>query len=124
MRSKVAIKRQATLRPRERVVYMDSTDFWHEVGEASGGSKVYASIEEVLKHNSCAKECGVVSATIKYKEQVLPSEQLELQGQTISEWKEYQVSAEYLSHLEDCLIKAQAVMEQYQDRIKQIKEPK
>ena len=119
MKSKVAIKKQSTLRPKEKVVYVDCTDFWYEMGEAAGGSKVYGSIEEVLKYSPCAKECGVVEVTIKYKKQVLPTEHK--QGKTISEWEEYQTSSEFIEHLEDGLTKIQALAKRYKSQIKQLR---
>ena len=54
--------------------YMDQTDFLHELGEARGGTVVYGSVDEVLEHCACAKECGVVKVSVKFEETVMRGE--------------------------------------------------
>lgn len=57
--------------------YMDATDYWHELGEASGGNVVYATQADLLKHQPCAKNCGIVEIETHYAKLVsLPSYQL------------------------------------------------
>lgn len=52
--------------------YMCATDFNWEVGEALGGTTVYASVED-LKHNrKCVEQCGIVKVEVKLVEVVDP----------------------------------------------------
>jgi hypothetical protein len=37
---------------------MCAIDFAYELGEASGGNKIYPSLEDLRKHHSCLDECG------------------------------------------------------------------
>jgi len=53
------------------VGYMDLIDFECELGAASGGNKVYPSIEDALKNHGCAEECGIVKVEIRAIEIVL-----------------------------------------------------
>ena len=55
------------------ICYMDATDFFHELGEARGGNRVYGSLEEVLLHQPCAVECGVVRVQVTQGEVVRES---------------------------------------------------
>lgn len=48
------------------VGYMDYIDFVEELGKASDGNKVYPTVEDVLKHRRCAKECGVVEVEVHF----------------------------------------------------------
>jgi len=54
-----------------RIGYMDRTDFLHEVGEAAGGTTVYASLNDILNHCSCAIKCGVVKVKISKVENMV-----------------------------------------------------
>ncbi len=44
--------------------YMDSTDFYHEIGEARGGSKIYPSVKDLKANEICWKQCGIVEVKI------------------------------------------------------------
>jgi hypothetical protein len=103
--SKASKKRQekARKRPGTKTIYMDATDFWHEVGQAPGGSKVYRSVDEVLKLNHCAVECGVVRAELKYVKNILPAEHN--RGLSESDWETYESSPAFVAHLEERLEK-------------------
>lgn len=45
-------------------VFMDKTDWDHEVGEAAGGNKVYASVDDLRESEKCVDECGIVEVEI------------------------------------------------------------
>lgn len=47
-----------------KIGYMDATDYHHELGEALGGNRIYASEQDLLKHQPCADSCGVVEVEI------------------------------------------------------------
>ena len=47
-------------------LYMCLTDYEHELGEASGGTPVYASIEDLKATRSCVSECGIVAVRVMY----------------------------------------------------------
>lgn len=48
--------------------YMCKIDFDHELGEASGGSKVYASVADLRKEHDCVDTCGIVRVHIVLEE--------------------------------------------------------
>ena len=54
-----------------RIGYMDQIDFLHEVGEAAGGTTVYASVNDILNHCPCALKCGVVKVKISKVENAM-----------------------------------------------------
>lgn len=54
---------------------MDRTDFYYELGEAAGGNTVYGSVEDILKHCSCAKSCGVVEVEVTYVKDVVDGDE-------------------------------------------------
>lgn len=45
--------------------YMDLVDFECELGMASGGNAVYASIEDLRKQHPCVKQCGIVKVKVE-----------------------------------------------------------
>ena len=47
-------------------LYMCLTDYVCELGEASGGTPVYASIEDLKATRSCVSECGIVAVRVMY----------------------------------------------------------
>ena len=49
---------------RKRIGYMDATNFYHELGEAPGGTLIFKSAKEVLEYTPCAHECGVVRVEV------------------------------------------------------------
>jgi hypothetical protein len=49
---------------------MDATDWDWELGEARGGTKIYASKEDILREKSCVKECGIVKVKISFVKRV------------------------------------------------------
>jgi hypothetical protein len=63
----------AGVRYRPRIAYIDAVDFIHELGEAIGGTQLYTSPEEVLKHENCAFECGVYKVSVHFEEVSVPS---------------------------------------------------
>ena len=56
------------------VCYMDKVDFDYELGEASGGNRVYASEADLRKRQPCTKECGVVQVEVALKKVVQQSD--------------------------------------------------
>ena len=51
---------------KEIEVYVDLTDFLHEIGEgnAPGPHMVYNSIEEIKKKKPCVAQCGIAKAKL------------------------------------------------------------
>lgn len=48
------------------VGYMDLTDFQYELGMASGGNKVFPSIEDCRANNGgCIEACGIVEVEVR-----------------------------------------------------------
>lgn len=48
--------------------FMCKTDFDYELGEASGGTSIYASLTDLCKRRSCVAECGIVKVEITLSE--------------------------------------------------------
>jgi len=53
-------------------VYMCAVDFSFELGEAKGGTKLYASIKDLKENHSCWEECGITKVKVGYVESVAP----------------------------------------------------
>jgi hypothetical protein len=47
--------------------FMCLTDYWHELGEAPGGEKVYASIEELRELRPCVSTCGIAEVEVRLR---------------------------------------------------------
>lgn len=47
-----------------RVGYMCAVDYTHELGEALGGTKIYATVEDIKHHRKCVKNCGIMKVEI------------------------------------------------------------
>jgi hypothetical protein len=50
--------------------YMDLVDWECELGCASGGNRVYPSIEDLKEHNRCWQGCGIVKVRVQFLEVV------------------------------------------------------
>ncbi len=51
----------------KKVAYLCKTDYDYELGNASGGCKLYSSIEDLKKHLSCWEECGVLEVEVSVR---------------------------------------------------------
>lgn len=47
--------------------YMCRTDWDYEIDGASGGTKVYASLEDLKRHRKCVRGCGIVEVEVRLK---------------------------------------------------------
>ena len=47
--------------------YMCATDWECEIGIASGGNRVFPSLEDALERLGCAKGCGVVEVEVRFR---------------------------------------------------------
>jgi len=49
---------------------MDTISFEHEIGEAKGGTRVYASVQDLRDNESCLENggCGIVRVRIEVDE--------------------------------------------------------
>lgn len=54
------------------IVYIDLVDWQHELGHASDGNKVFPSIEDLKKHRSCWKQCGIAEIEVTFRAIVEP----------------------------------------------------
>lgn len=52
--------------------YMCQVDWNWELGEARGGTEIYASIEDCKRKRECVKNCGIVKVKIELVEVVEP----------------------------------------------------
>ena len=52
--------------PSDEVYYMCKTDFDYELGYASGGNRVYASVEDLKYYCPCVESCGIVAVKVEY----------------------------------------------------------
>lgn len=50
--------------------YMCSVDFECELGMASGGHRVFGSIDDLLNHKKCVYQCGIVKVRVQYLETI------------------------------------------------------
>jgi hypothetical protein len=58
------------MKTKEVTVYLDGVDWQHEIGEASGGNRVYGSVRDLKENNRCWESCGVVKCNITLVEWV------------------------------------------------------
>lgn len=54
--------------------FMCLTDWQHEIGEASDGQPVYASVKDLMEHRSCWQECGVIEVQVSAVRIVIPGD--------------------------------------------------
>lgn len=67
--------------------YMCGIDWQHELGEALGGTKVYASADdpELAKHGSRKYGCGVVEVEVRIRRWVVPQDLENASGWIVNE---------------------------------------
>ncbi len=53
-------------------VYTCGVDWQHELGEAAGGNRVYASIGDLKRCKKCWDECGIVELEISLYKWIEP----------------------------------------------------
>lgn len=80
-----------------RTGYMCAVDFYHEIGAAMGGNRVYSSIKDLRENLSCVDQCGIVKVTISLSETIQDSNYEDLKAID----KNYEKSQEYFEHLKD-----------------------
>lgn len=97
--------------------YMDAVDWDHELGEAAGGTKLYASLEDMINENGCTESCGAVKVEVVKIEQVLPTTLKG--GRTFAEWEEYEKSQQYLDHLAEKIKQYSNIAKLYQGMLLQ-----
>lgn len=47
--------------------YMCGTDYEYELENASGGVKIYSSVEDLKKHKTCWEDCGIIEIELVVK---------------------------------------------------------
>jgi hypothetical protein len=47
------------------VGYMCLTDYWHELGEAPHGNKVYPSLDDIRCERKCVSSCGIAEVEVR-----------------------------------------------------------
>lgn len=45
--------------------YMCKTDFFYELGQASNGEEIYATVEDLKKGRPCVETCGIVEVEVR-----------------------------------------------------------
>lgn len=65
-----AAKRPLDRRVRGAELYMDRTDFDHELGNCA--VELYASVEELKASRTCVSECGIVAVRVEFLRVVEP----------------------------------------------------
>lgn len=53
--------------------YMCLIDWECEIGSASGGNRVFPSIDDLKKSHTCWEGCGIVEVEVRFKRVVVPS---------------------------------------------------
>lgn len=64
----MALKKAQLMAKEVKDLYMCMIDWQHELGEAAGGTLVYASLNDLKKHHTCWEECGVVKVKVVLEE--------------------------------------------------------
>lgn len=95
----------------ELIVYIDGVDFQHEIGEASGGNKVYPSLKDLKENNKCYESCGVVKAKITLVEWVLP-QNIHLNSRRPHMESKIERAKERLAFFEEAIKKTKAEIEE------------
>ncbi len=54
------------MRERDNTGFMCQIDFEDELYRASGGNKVYPSIEDLKEDHPCWESCGIVEVRVQY----------------------------------------------------------
>jgi len=54
----------------KKIGYMCKVDYDYELGVALGGNDIFSSIEDLKRHRTCVKECGIVKVGIEELEVV------------------------------------------------------
>lgn len=47
--------------------YMCKVSFDYELGLASGGNRIFPSVEDLMKCSPCVESCGIVEVDVSYK---------------------------------------------------------
>ena len=98
--------------PRLKHGYMDLTDFLYELGEAAGGNRVFASVNDLIENQPCADECGIVKVAFVDEEIV--------QHDNFHQLKEEKVDTR-IKHVENMLVKAKRNVVWYENRLTDLK---
>ena len=53
-----------------KIGYMCATDWYWELGEARGGTKVYCSVSDLKRERKCVSSCGIVKVKVELVEVV------------------------------------------------------
>ena len=65
----VGIKMTHLVKP--KYGFICPTDFYHELGEASGGVIIYPSVKDMLRLSGCAESCGIFKVEVSYVDTAL-----------------------------------------------------
>ncbi len=57
--------------------YMCMVDWDWELGNASGGNKVYPSIEDLKRCHTCWEECGIVEVEVRMTKVIVDEKPIE-----------------------------------------------
>jgi hypothetical protein len=49
------------------VGFMCLTNYWHELGQAPRGGRVYSSLESLRANRSCVAACGIVEVEVRLR---------------------------------------------------------
>jgi hypothetical protein len=52
-------------------VFMCARSWEHEIGGASGGERVFPSVEDLKEHSKCWEGCGIVELKVSFVKTVL-----------------------------------------------------
>lgn len=63
--------------PRTVRAFMCKVDWDHELGEASGGTKLYSSLRDLKAQRRCVAECGAVEVEVRYVATRVPEAEVE-----------------------------------------------
>jgi len=86
-------------------VFVDLTDFMHEIGEgnARGPHHIYNSLEEIKRKQPCVEQCGIVRAKLVLVEIVQGSDYSKKDDHKLSIFEKYELMVQALTEISNSL---------------------
>jgi hypothetical protein len=96
--------------------YMDATDFYHELGAASGGNTVYPSVGDLESFSPCVKECGVVQVEMTFVRNVRNADFSTLSSKAPSKGFQRKIIRRHIAEIKKRLARYETILENLGDR--------
>ena len=109
-----------------RYGYMDMTDYYHEVGEASGGNTIWPSPENLLEGSPCASQCGIARVKVMFDKEILEPNFLDENCISFDDIEKksakwFQSEMRSLKHMEERLVRLEKSVKFYKHLIEKKK---